>query len=101
MMRAEVTGVIKRIVTAVAAVVLVVGCAGSGIEIPAAQSPAALLFVDKCGVCHAVPHPARHRADEWPHYVALMEQRMAERNKAPLSDAQRALIMEYLSEHSR
>ncbi len=100
-MGAEVTSVIKRSATAVAAVVLMAGCAGSGIAIPAAQSQAALLFADKCGVCHAIPHPARHRAEEWPHYVALMEQRMAERNIVALSDMQRALIMEYLSEHSR
>ncbi len=92
---------IIRALGAVAAIVLVAGCASSGTPIPAPQSQAAQLFVEKCGSCHAVPHPARHSADEWPHYVALMEQRMAERDKPPLSEQQRQLIMEYLGEYGR
>ena len=85
----------------VAATMLLVGCATTGTPIPLPQSQAALLFADKCGECHAVPHPARHSADEWPHYVALMERRMAERNVTALSDAERQLILRYLSKYGR
>ncbi len=85
----------------VAVAMLLAGCATTGTPIPLPQSQAALLFADKCGECHAVPHPARHSADEWPHYVVLMERRMAERNVTALSDAERQLIVRYLSEHGR
>jgi len=97
----EIRGDTRQAFAAVASVLLMAGCASNGTPIPAPQSETALLFADKCGECHAVPHPARHSADEWPHYVALMEQRMAERNIVALSDAQRQSILEYLSEYGR
>lgn len=77
------------------------GCATNGIAIPQAETAAAQLYAEKCSACHALPHPARHSAGEWPHYVALMEQRMSERNKRPLSDEQRSVILSYLSQHAR
>jgi len=101
MMRArEIKSVTKQALTVVVSVMMA-GCASNGTPIPAPQSEAALLFADKCGECHAVPHPARHSADDWPHYVALMEQRMRERDIALLTQAQRQLILSYLSEYGR
>jgi len=96
----EIKSVTKQALTVVVWMMMA-GCASSGTPIPAPQSEAALLFADKCGECHAVPHPARHSADDWPHYVALMEQRMRERDIALLSEAQRQLILSYLSEYGR
>ena len=97
----EIKNAIKPALIAVVSVMLIAGCASNGTPIPAPQSQAALLFADKCGQCHAVPHPARHSADDWPHYVALMEQRMFERNITALSDAERQSILAYLSEYGR
>jgi len=97
----EIKSVTKHALAAVVSVMIISGCASNGTPIPAPQSEAALLFADKCGECHAVPHPARHSADDWPHYVALMEQRMRERDIALLSEAQRQLILSYLSEYGR
>ena len=97
----EIKCITKHALAALGSVMMLAGCASNGTPIPAAQSEAALLFADKCGECHAVPHPARHSADDWPHYVALMEQRMRERDITLLNEAQRQLILSYLSEYGR
>lgn len=84
-----------------ASLFFIAGCASGGFRLPDAESDGARLYVEQCSVCHAVPHPKRHRADEWPHYVELMEKRMAQRDKTPLSDEDRSMILEYLTQHAR
>jgi hypothetical protein len=59
------------------------------------------VFVNRCGLCHAVPHPARHEYAGWQYLVPLMEQRMAERGVVPMSGEERAIILSYLEEHAR
>jgi hypothetical protein len=85
---------------------LLSACAGGGgrpaaTPIPDADSPGAQAFVHRCGLCHAVPHPARHAYAGWRYLVPLMEQRMAERGVVPLSGEERAVILSYLKEHAR
>ena len=92
-------GIKQSLVIAVVAVAT--GCASGGTPIPDPQSAAAQRYAEKCSGCHAVPHPARHSAAAWPHYVALMEQRIAERNHTPLSDEERLMIISYLRKHAR
>ncbi len=75
-------------------------CAGPQ-PVPEAGTPTAAAFEARCGSCHALPHPARHRAEEWPHLLALMERRMAERGLAPLSDGERQRLLDYLQRHAR
>lgn len=82
------------------------GCAGTGgmpagAYIPDGESPAAQVFVSRCGVCHPVPHPGRHNYDAWVYLVSIMEQRMAERGMEGLTDADRATILAYLQDHAR
>jgi len=100
-MRLSTRQVIGRGAGATALLFFFAGCASSGFKIPDAESDGAQHFIERCSACHAVPHPKRHSADEWPHYVALMEKRMAQRGKTPLSDAARSLILEYLIQHAR
>jgi hypothetical protein len=85
---------------------LLSACAGNGgrsaaASIPDAGSPEAQTFVNRCSLCHAVPHPARHDYSGWRYLVPLMEKRMAERGVAPLSGEERALILSYLEQHAR
>ena len=82
------------------------GCTGlggisAGPDIPAERSPAAQLYISRCGACHAVPHPGRHDYGTWVYLVALMEQRMAERGMSELTGADREAILGYLQDHAR
>ncbi len=81
--------------------VTVTGCVGGPTPIPMAQSPAAVLYAEKCGACHAVPHPKRNTVTEWQHLFVLMEQRMTERDMAAFSDEQREMLMRYLQNNAR
>ncbi|MDH3979852.1 MAG: hypothetical protein OEU91_04985 [Gammaproteobacteria bacterium] len=85
---------------------LLSACAGSGGRsaagaIPDAGSPGAQAFLNRCSICHAVPHPARHVYSGWLSLVPLMEQRMAERGVGPLSGEERSMILAYLKEYAR
>lgn len=78
-----------------------VGCAGVPTSIPDANTPAGALFTEKCGACHAVPHPKRNTATEWQHLLTLMERRMAERSMVALSTTDREILLGYLHRHAR
>lgn len=85
---------------------LLAGCAGTGgpravTTIPDETTPAAQVYISRCSSCHALPHPGRHGYDAWVYLVSVMEQRMAERGMAGLSDEERADILAYLHEHAR
>ncbi len=86
---------------AIAATLLLSGCAGGPTPIPDADSAAARLYAGKCGVCHALPHPKRHSAGEWPALIALMERRMSERGLDPLTPEQRRQLLSYLQHNGR
>lgn len=82
------------------------GCTGmggmrAGATIPDEASPAAQVYISRCGSCHALPHPGRHGYDAWVYLVSIMEQRMAERGMGGLTDEERADILAYLHEHAR
>lgn len=77
------------------------GCASGPTPIPEAQSSAGVLYTEKCGACHAVPHPKRNTVTEWQHLFVLMEQRMAERKMVAFSDEQREKLMSYLQHNAR
>lgn len=83
------------------AILLAGGCAGGSTVIPDAETANARLYTEKCGSCHAVPHPGRNTAQEWVHLLALMEQRMAERNMPPFTDDERQVLQNYLQANAR
>jgi hypothetical protein len=98
--------VLARALAVVCLAMLLSACAGSGgrsaaSSIPDANSPGAQAFLNRCSICHVVPHPARHDYSGWLYLVPLMEQRMAERGVGALSGAERSLILAYLKEHAR
>jgi hypothetical protein len=87
-------------------VVMLAGCTGRGVlpdggALPDAGTPAAQVYSKRCGICHAVPHPARHSDTGWLRLLPLMEQRMAERGIRPLTDKERSDILRYLQAHAR
>jgi len=86
---------------AVMVVTSIAGCAGGPMPLPDAQSPAAVLYAEKCGACHAVPHPKRNTAAEWQRLFPLMEQRMAERHMAAFSPEEKETLLNYLESHAR
>lgn len=79
----------------------VAGCAGGPTPLPDPQSPAAALYAEKCGACHAVPHPKRNTAAEWRRLFALMQQRMAERHMAAFTPEEKKTLLNYLLSNAR
>ncbi len=75
-------------------------CATGGAAIPEPESAGAKLFLTKCTVCHSWPHPARHSAGEWDHYLDLMETEM-EKRKMAFAKNDKESIRAYLHKHAR
>lgn len=91
----------SRKIISIGLVALLAGCANQPMTVPEADSDAAQLFEARCTGCHALPHPARNRADEWPGILALMDRRMRERHVQPLDDDERQELLRYLQAHAR
>jgi len=89
------------VAAAAAGLVALAACAGAPTPLPEADGAGAKLYAAKCGVCHSVPHPARHTALEWDHVLRLMDVRMAEAGMAPLAGAEREGVVAYLTRHGR
>lgn len=71
------------------------------VRLPQADSREGRAYVNRCGQCHAAPHPARLRKHQWPPMVALMETRIRERGLAPMDGSERQAILDYLARHAR
>ena len=81
--------------------IFIAGCTvGRPTPIPGAGSPAARLYVEKCGPCHSVPHPKRHTFEEWRHIIVVMKKRMASKGMT-LTPSENRVILGYLQKHSR
>ena len=65
------------------------------------ENSTAFLYQQKCSLCHALPHPKRHRANEWPVLVESMQRRMVERKFSVLSEAEYKAILDYLITNAR
>jgi len=65
------------------------------------ENSAVFLYQQKCSLCHALPHPKRHKAKEWPVLVESMQLRMAERNFSVLSETEYKAILDYLVTNAR
>ncbi len=70
-------------------------------SIPDADSPEAKVYIERCSVCHVLPHPKRLSFSGWKHMLKLMDQRMEERGISPLEPAEREAIAAYLKHHAR
>lgn len=69
---------------------------------PEKESEAALLYVQKCTLCHEVVHPLTLSPRQWSNVIKLMEKRVkATGVREPLSEAEMAVILGYLEKHGR
>ncbi len=58
-------------------------------------------YQSKCALCHALPHPKRHYAQDWPFIVDLMQSHSAERNLPTLTLQEKQRILDYLQPRAR
>ena len=73
----------------------------TGAKIPDKNSDEAKMYQNKCGICHAVPHPRRHTKLQWEHTLSLMELRMKEKKMPELTEEENNLIRMYIAKNSR
>ncbi len=78
----------------------VFGACSSTPNIPEVESADAQLFLNKCTQCHSWPHPGRHTAREWDHYLEIMEGHMKEKG-LPFSSEDKKIIQSYLHRNGR
>jgi len=64
------------------------------------DSPDVVLFRNKCTVCHSWPHPQRHNAREWDHYLNLMQGHMKDRGFS-IETGELETIRAYLHRNAR
>lgn len=76
--------------------------AGCEQPLPEVDSPEAALYMSKCGVCHAPPHPQVHTFKAWKKVVPIMERRVEATGVRPLlSEEETANLLSYLKKHAR
>ena len=90
-----------RVLCLAATTIIVAGCAGRPTPLPEVDSAAATLYAARCGGCHAVPHPKRHKPSQWERTVNTMEREMELKGVPSLTDNERSSILSYLKRHGR
>ena len=68
--------------------------------LPEPDSAGARLYRERCNACHRLYAPNLLKADMWRVQVDRMQGEFARRGLAPLSDAERVTLLEYLQRHS-
>lgn len=70
-------------------------------DYPESGSEQAVLYLTKCGECHAAPLPKIHAAEEWPGVVQRMQFRMTSKAMPALNKQDIASIVDYLQRHAK
>lgn len=65
-------------------------------ELPDISSTIAEEYKNKCSICHALPSPYQHTAEEWPAVVERMRKHMKDQNIAALTDDEANSLTKYL-----
>jgi len=68
---------------------------------PDADGQAAVLYINKCGQCHAAPLPDNHTANIWPAVLERMKMRMISKKVTPLTEEETVIVLEYLQTHAK
>ncbi len=58
-------------------------------------------YQSKCALCHGLPHPRRHYAEDWPFIVELMQSHSEERGFPRLDNDEKQRILDYLQSRAR
>jgi hypothetical protein len=91
----------SRILRATFALLLILAISGcKRPSLPDASSPAAQLYVNRCGNCH-VPYPPHEMTGAmWDTQVTMMETKMQAAGMRPLTSDERESILEYLQRNA-
>jgi len=89
------------IALAVIEIVAIAGCARPpAAPFPQAGSPAETLYVSRCSACHSAYDPRSMTAAMWQIQVTAMESRIEHAGLPPLTPADRATILNYLTSNA-
>lgn len=88
----------RQAVIFLAMILFLWSCAGGSLPEEGSQDEA--LFRSKCTVCHSWPHPGRHNAREWDHYLKLMDTHMQNRG-ITFEPEERETVRAYLHRNAR
>jgi Dihaem cytochrome c len=77
---------------------LISGCKRA--SLPDATSPAAQLYVNRCGNCHVPYPPHEMTASMWDTQVTMMEVKIQAAGMPPLTSDERESILEYLKRNA-
>lgn len=70
--------------------------------LPEADSAQAVLYVEKCSICHPAYHPQVHNYTGWNNVVTRMEKQADDKGIKPfLSGDEKAVILSYLKKNAR
>ncbi|MFZ2060827.1 MAG: hypothetical protein WAU82_07435 [Candidatus Binatus sp.] len=69
-------------------------------SLPDATSPAAQLYVSRCGNCHVPYPPHEMTAAMWDTQVTMMETKIQAAGMRPLTSEERASILDYLKRNA-
>ena len=89
---------ILRVASALLLILVISGCQRA--SLPDAASPAAQLYVDRCGNCHVPYPPHEMTAAMWDTQVTMMETKMQAAGMQPLTADERESILEYLKHNA-
>lgn len=88
----------RSAVAVVLVAILASGCKRA--TLPDADSPAARLYVARCGNCHASYNPHEMTSAMWETQVMMMEVKMQAAGQPPLTPDERDSILRYLKDHA-
>ncbi|MGC1677849.1 MAG: hypothetical protein WA740_09970 [Candidatus Binataceae bacterium] len=89
-----------RIAIVIATLALLAGCAHRAATLPESGSPAAVVYQQRCGQCHAPYNPRSMTSAMWSVQVDAMQLKMRQSGIAPLTDDQRQMILDYLTRNA-
>jgi len=89
-----------RIAISAGAALLSLALAACQSKLPEQESPAAQLYVQRCGGCHAAYNPRSLTPAMWAAQVRLMEDKIRKGGLPPLTAEQSKTILDYLTRNS-
>jgi mono/diheme cytochrome c family protein len=80
--------------------VLALSASGCATKLPEPESDGAKLYAARCDSCHRLFPPSSLKSEMWKMKVESMQGEMARHGLPPLTDQERATVLDYLQRHS-
>ena len=71
------------------------------LSLPEPDSKAAVLYMEKCSICHVAPAPAKYPARIWPSILQRMQLRMKSKGVQRLTKEELSVLATYLQNHAK